>query len=430
MATLETTQIAEFLNQRVFLISNSDTNKQLGVKPDGTVYTHLPNELAWDELAWDIWTVQDAGNGTVFLVSALDTQLGSRPDGSVYTNSNRREWEQWRIEPVDEGRFFLFTSVTHGLHLGARPDGSVYTHTNRASWEIAKQALSSENPKLLDVNSLLSKIKKDGVPIKIPYPLFSVKGHIQGIASKGDLIYISQNVTPSVDIFSISKASYLKSIKLDTALPHYSAIQRIGDYLAVAVETEGDAAPRSEIRFIDLTTNKVVPRLTLHRETSKAGAVGIANYTKEGTERLMLVVHDNGNLDFYDAATLLLDPSIKFQWIGSCKLERGYDSVALIVNQQQEIFLAGFWTDNFGVFGTNDDYIDLLKVTPDLQSINCTMVHEKLHFITNGLPGLLRPHFRYAGGIEIDSESHVRILASSRGEVHINVNLFKFNEEE
>jgi hypothetical protein len=128
MATLETTRMAEFLNQRVFLVSNSDTNKQLGARPDGTVYTNS------NLLAWETWTVQDAGNGEVFLVSTHNTQLGSKADGSVYTNSNRLAWERWRIEHAEGGRF-LFTSVAHGLHLGARPDGSVYTHTNRLGWE-------------------------------------------------------------------------------------------------------------------------------------------------------------------------------------------------------------------------------------------------------------------------------------------------------
>lgn len=115
-------------NRPVILTSNTDNTKHLGARPDGSIYVHT------NKLAFETWTIQDAGDGEVFLVSCHQTHLGSHAGGTVYAHTNRLAWERWRIEPAPEGRVLL-TSVAHGLHLGVRPDGSVYTHANTLDWE-------------------------------------------------------------------------------------------------------------------------------------------------------------------------------------------------------------------------------------------------------------------------------------------------------
>lgn len=295
--------------------------------------------------------------------------------------------------------------------------------------------INAQNVKVPDVYSLLKKINKLGQPVEWDSGLIGIKGHVQGVASKDDLVYISQNVTSSINVFSISKEDMgeIGVITLDTDLPHYGGIQRIGDYLAVPVETDGDSNYRSEIRFIDLTTNKEIPNLCLRREGCKAGAVGITNYTNNGTEHTMLVVHDNGVLDFYDTDTLL-EPSIHFNLIpnNSCKLTRGYDNIALVVDLQQQIFMLGFWTE--GIKGNKEaksafypDYIDLLQIKYSSSKISCELLHEKIRFDTQDIGvGILDPHFRYGGGIDILTKDQVRILASSRLESYLNVNFFTY----
>ncbi|WP_224369537.1 Vps62-related protein [Hyalangium versicolor] len=124
-----------FIGQRISFTSHHGT--LLGARPDGSLYAI--NESVGTATTW---SVQDAGNGLVYLVSANNTQLGSRQDGSVYTHSNRAEWERWRLEPQANGRV-LITSAQFGLHLGVAPEGRFYTHSNTAEWEqwIARDAL-------------------------------------------------------------------------------------------------------------------------------------------------------------------------------------------------------------------------------------------------------------------------------------------------
>lgn len=296
--------------------------------------------------------------------------------------------------------------------------------------------INAQNVKVPDVYSLLKKIDKLGQPIEWNSDLIGVTGHVQGVASKNDLVYISQNVTSSINVFSISKEDKgeVDTIKLSTDLLHYGGIQRIGDYLAVPIETQGDQNKRSEIRFIDLTTNKEIPQLCLRRAGFKAGAVGIANYTNNSKEHTMLVVHDNGLLDFYDAESLI-DPSTQFNLISKTPFQlkhRGYDNIALVVDLQERIFLLGFWTEKLNKSTASNsayypDYIDLLQIDYNSSNINCTMLHEKIRFDTQDIGfGATDPHFRFGGGIEIISKDQVRILASSRLEGYLNVNFFTY----
>ncbi|WAS95753.1 aerolysin family beta-barrel pore-forming toxin [Nannocystis punicea] len=110
-------------------ITNSTHLKQLGIRPDMSIYVH-PNRDVWER-----WKVEDAGKGQVYLRSAAHgTFLGSRQDGSVYGTVNRDLWERWYILPVAPD-LVLIRSAQWGLHLGARPDDSIYTHLNTYEWE-------------------------------------------------------------------------------------------------------------------------------------------------------------------------------------------------------------------------------------------------------------------------------------------------------
>ncbi|MDJ0287329.1 hypothetical protein ACFCVS_15805 [Bacillus altitudinis] len=286
--------------------------------------------------------------------------------------------------------------------------------------------------KLPDVPEFFEKVNKIGQPVVLRHRYFDLNNHIQGIASKGDKLYISENVTPSIGVFSINEEKFIKSIHLDTKLTHYGGIQLYADTLAIGVETAGDPNPRSEIRFIDTGSQTEVKEMAIYREGRKAGAVGMTSYNKNGVEHFILAAYDNGTIDFYDGPTSQ-NPLRKFQEIPNTKHtlnNKGYASIALAVDKQQNIFLAGFWTDHFEITSEREDFIDLYQINP-AKNFEPIMFKEKIHFVATisygGLANYLGTHFRYAGGMEIN-ERYFRILACSRGTdiSFIVVNLFEY----
>jgi hypothetical protein len=108
------------------LLTNFEHVVQLGATPETKVYMHANKDT------WERWTVEDAGNGRVFLRSAHGTYLGSRANGEVYVTPNRDSWERWIIS-FNDG--FRIRSAEWNLNLGSRPDGSIYTHANCREWE-------------------------------------------------------------------------------------------------------------------------------------------------------------------------------------------------------------------------------------------------------------------------------------------------------
>jgi len=108
------------------LLTNFEHIVQLGATPERTVYMHANKDT------WEIWSIEDAGGGLVYLRSAHGTYLGSLGNGTVYLTPNRDAWERWVLTTDDCVRL---RSAQWGLNLGSRPDGSVYTHANRLQWE-------------------------------------------------------------------------------------------------------------------------------------------------------------------------------------------------------------------------------------------------------------------------------------------------------
>ncbi|WP_169796699.1 Vps62-related protein [Chondromyces crocatus] len=110
-------------------VVNAEHRTSLGARSDGGVQARAESYGAQFS-----WTVDDAGNGLVYLVSEHGLQLGARPDGSVYLSSNRLEWERWRITGVDQGAVAI-TSAEHKTNLSARPDGSLFMAGHVQAWE-------------------------------------------------------------------------------------------------------------------------------------------------------------------------------------------------------------------------------------------------------------------------------------------------------
>lgn len=110
-------------------ISNFAHLKQIGVTWDRQLY------MTTNRAAYERWTVEDAGNGQVYLRSAAHgSYLGSNDARAVYATNAAGEWERWLIVTVAEG-VVLIRSVKWGLHLGALPEGALYTHPNTYEWE-------------------------------------------------------------------------------------------------------------------------------------------------------------------------------------------------------------------------------------------------------------------------------------------------------
>ncbi|MFY0539391.1 hypothetical protein [Nannocystis pusilla] len=84
-----------------------------------------------NRLAWERWRIEPAPEGRVLLTSvAHGLHLGVRPDGSVYTHANTLDWEQWTISPLSPIVRYTYTSggyrVWTDLHSGGNQDVSFF----------------------------------------------------------------------------------------------------------------------------------------------------------------------------------------------------------------------------------------------------------------------------------------------------------------
>src|SRR5688572_8581003 len=114
-----------FTGKRIRLVSAH--NQYLGARPDGSL---CATTNCGDS---EIWSVDDAGQGDVFLRSDQGTLVAANDTGGLFTTRVLGNWERWRIEDAPGGRFLL-TSKSHGTHLGARPDGGLYAHANALAY--------------------------------------------------------------------------------------------------------------------------------------------------------------------------------------------------------------------------------------------------------------------------------------------------------
>jgi hypothetical protein len=281
--------------------------------------------------------------------------------------------------------------------------------------------------------------------------LFPEGGHWQGIQSYYDnhlgkqVFFISRDsdteayflvgaFPPGPKSFGeIHHVQFLPSDGKQPRLRHAGGIQLIGDYLVIGLEDDQEKR-RSQIQFWDVSdpfNPGYRDLLTITREGSEpkkktAGAVGIVQ--RQHDHLLVVANWDAADLDFYTSNGKRLGDdkcrfSFRFTWSsdtankGVWEPDRNwgkYQSVNLIADSDHNIFLLGFNTN-----AHNKDFVDLFAL--DLSQDT----HDRVRKVKNKNMVLKGgAHFRYSGGISIDSSSQLACFATERdihGKTSVNV---------
>lgn len=295
------------------------------------------------------------------------------------------------------------------------------------------------NPKIDDVPSAFNMIGKNGEKKYIsglPLGLEVIQSHIQGISSSKEYIILSHNNHKSEKgiICVVNDNSKEMVYYFDTpaeGFNHPGGMQTIGDYLVVPIEM-ADETPKSCIYFLDMSrmTDTVQPSFLpfyIERNSGKAGAVGITNFTADdGTEKYILLVYDNGKIDVYlsGSGASIMMPDFKDILFSTKMTQSDYSSICLLTDVNNNIYVVGFRTKDMGL--NNEDHADLFKI--DLTSQTISSCIQDRHMVTShgGISvGALGVHFRYGAGIRIISNEQLQIYATQRnillGECTINI---------
>lgn len=281
------------------------------------------------------------------------------------------------------------------------------------------------NPKVPDVPAAFNAVSKNGVKHSYsgePGVPNMVESHVQGVAPYRNYFVLTHNNKGYSKgyMLVINRTSQKLVEKFDTPRAHYNhpgGCQRIGSYLAVALENSN--ASDSYIYFYDLTgmsdsTRPTLLPYALHRKDKGAGGVGITNFTDAaGAERYALAVYDNGKLDLYQSNPVTLDdPGIQFTLIGSTdKADGGYSEVCLVTDTNQQLYMVGFATHDLG--GSNKDYADLYSVEPDLTTVK-KLKARHMYTKHGGVVGMAGVHFRWGAGMQVRSDLSLEFFATQR----------------
>jgi len=300
------------------------------------------------------------------------------------------------------------------------------------------------NPEVANCVQTFGKIKRRAR--SVTFQQAGVKdprgGHFQGIqfkpANKGNTLYcfLSRDCRKKARIAVVQFDATMKrpgvllefhSLPDDGKQPplrHPGGMQLIGDYLVVGVE-DNQQRLRSQVQFLDVSDPnkpKVVKHLTILRQGKQpgdktAGAVGIV---KRANDHLLVVANwDSRCLDFYRTnGKPLQDKRCRFRllkrWSAKQAVRTGwkpdrrwgkYQSINLLREKESgRIFLVGFNT----AFPSRD-FADLFVVDASQPANRMIRKVANKHLqLRDGA------HFRYAGGLRIDSATRLSIFASER----------------
>jgi hypothetical protein len=80
---------------------------------------------------WQMWTLEDAGDGLVFIKSHRGKMLEDR-DGNVGLSDHTGDWQKWRFAPASGGKWYIKSH--RDQHLEDR-HGNVGVHNDAAGWQ-------------------------------------------------------------------------------------------------------------------------------------------------------------------------------------------------------------------------------------------------------------------------------------------------------
>jgi hypothetical protein len=263
------------------------------------------------------------------------------------------------------------------------------------------------------------RIKNDG--IKIP-----AGGHLQGIQQLNDSLLIITGSSSSIAYYLVVNINSCKIISInkidESPFKHAGGCQLLGNMLAVGIE-DNAAKNRSHLNLItfnasgkQIANNAVVYRQGVYKR-STAGAVGI---TRDISGKLILIAGDwdSRYFDMYQnkgGATNSFDSITTFATVNKLQLP-AYQAVNLVTDTTGRLFMLGFSLYK----GKNQLDIDKLTMQNNTAVIS---VEQRINFHCR-----YGASFRYAAGIGITANKHLRVYACSRSAARgLVINIFSAN---
>jgi hypothetical protein len=287
---------------------------------------------------------------------------------------------------------------------------------------------NNSNPKLSDVVALFMALPTedadDVVIVGVPGSE-AIATHVQGVARYGtgyvmthsnldgkDGCLLVDDGDRTVKKFPITEGS-INGLHLS----HPGGCQRMGDYLVVGIESIPAGKNVSRIVFFDISNPAQPVKLTtptpIERNDQKAGCVGIANLTVQGTEFWFLGLYDNGRVDLHRSDGQPF-PTTEFSFQFTDRIPDGYEGFCLVAEESNRLFAVGFRRDSR--LRNKAELYEVHLDTQKLELLESREFHPKLIGDAN---------FRWGSGVDIAARDELVVLATGRNFLPIcHVNSF------
>lgn len=286
-------------------------------------------------------------------------------------------------------------------------------------------SINDTNPRVKDVEAQFKKITNDAKKRLISGNTDELNigvDHIQGIARNATNVFLTHSSPGERGILIVcsrgENSKILQKVKLhNKGYPHPGGIQLIGDVLVIPVEKDVG----SFVMFYDLrpiALNKEPQRLEVQIERgAKAGAAGITSYfnSLQRQEVHLVGVYDNGSTWIYESNGKPLDsPELSFTRTRLPDLKQSdYSAINLLTDDSNRVWMIGFRTKKKGAAYV-EDYMDLYQFDFAQAAFEKKVMNQHVitkHGSTKGSYGV---HFRWAGGLIINSSDSIAALACQR----------------
>jgi len=256
--------------------------------------------------------------------------------------------------------------------------------------------------------------------------------HTQGIIRYKNF-YITSSSDSKLGFFMVTEnVKSGKWFKFDCSdYNHPGGIQSLGDYMVVPIE---DGNKKSKIRLYNLSGMKFNDKgdnaPTLYKDFSidrskGASAAGITNQSIQNASRYVIAVYNepSKDIDIYVApAEQIALEAAKF--IKTCSFAvpdeyKGFSSVSLVQNDQNDIYMIGMRKSSAG-----DDWADLFKIDIDNKQFS-NLVSRRFFTESHTIHGVDGVRFRWATGIYC-SDGNIKLLATQRNYVRKRLDINEF----
>lgn len=286
------------------------------------------------------------------------------------------------------------------------------------------------NQRLASVEAAFRAVADDGHAERLTSDRVSsmVGDHLQGMALYKEFVLLTKNVYFGDGLLltaSRATQTLLDSVATPDGRQHPAGCQVIGDYLAMAIES--NSSSDGKVRFYDLTTlSQQQPRPKLMNQpqitcTAGAGAVGATDVGAGADRAIVVAVYDRGITSFYRSTTArLTDRDCEFEHLFDAERPASeslqhVQNIALVTDVVGGVHLVVFaTTKTWGDF-PDEDWMGLYRV--DLEGKSLQYVAER-HMYTDTI-SIREPldssvHFRWGAGLSVVSDSELMFYCCQR----------------